>query len=288
MKYFTKQWYQTNQCTGMHVLLESSDRAAIFSEEYFRELYELRVQERIETMQRVQAVDMKALAAAFADESARPTHVDGSPVSEQDAEFVDAFRTSLIESLQEAPPFVFDPEEERKTVHLQYLSMLEHLERCLPKETRAKVADLRVLALNHATQEIIDEIAAFSQSCSAIVNRAYDLYRQDYKNNFSDEKPAFFREFDLHDARILSVRREDRDLVFTFKENFFWRFRDAEFILCEEPIEQCYWLIDEIYPTENGGYELHAMLEEISESGDIRPREFILQFQDAETGVLQE
>jgi len=288
MKYFTKQWYRTNQCTGMHLLLEASDRAASFSEEYFQELYALRVQERLETMQRVQAVDRLALAAELADDSAVPTHADGSPITREEAEGIEEFRAAIIRGLQEAPPFVFDPEAERQIAHNQYLHELKHLRTCLPEEIRRKVADLRVLALRHATREIIDEIAAFSKSCSERVHSAYDLFRQDFKNNFPDEMPAFYRKFHLDDERLLSVQHEGSDILLIFEDQLTWRFRDAEFILHDESIEQCCWLMDEIYPAPGGAYEIHALLEEITEDSEAIPREFILRCRDAEIIAPQE
>ena len=40
MKYLTKEWYDTMQKTGLHLLLKVSKKAEVFSEEFFRELYE--------------------------------------------------------------------------------------------------------------------------------------------------------------------------------------------------------------------------------------------------------
>ena len=39
MKYMTKDWYETMQKTDLHLLLKVSKKAAVFSEDYFKELY---------------------------------------------------------------------------------------------------------------------------------------------------------------------------------------------------------------------------------------------------------
>ena len=41
MKYMTKEWYETMQKTDLHLLLQDSEQAETFSEEYFRALYQL-------------------------------------------------------------------------------------------------------------------------------------------------------------------------------------------------------------------------------------------------------
>lgn len=39
MKFMTKEWYETMQRTDFHLLLKATKNAAVFSEEYFRNLY---------------------------------------------------------------------------------------------------------------------------------------------------------------------------------------------------------------------------------------------------------
>jgi hypothetical protein len=40
MKYLTKEWYETIQKEHVHLILNISERAEKYSEEYFRELYD--------------------------------------------------------------------------------------------------------------------------------------------------------------------------------------------------------------------------------------------------------
>jgi hypothetical protein len=39
MKYMTKEWYETMQNTGFHLLLRVSKNAEVLSEDYFKKLY---------------------------------------------------------------------------------------------------------------------------------------------------------------------------------------------------------------------------------------------------------
>ena len=83
--------------------------------------------------------------------------------------------------------------------------------------------------------------------------------------------------YSLHDSRVQSVKREGEDLVIEFdgekalklheelEEEFLFpeiraiRFRDAEILKREQPLENAWWLYDEIWKSERG-YEIHALL----------------------------
>ena len=45
MKYFTKEWYNKMQCTGMHILLRIDERCGKYSDELFTEIYNKKIEE---------------------------------------------------------------------------------------------------------------------------------------------------------------------------------------------------------------------------------------------------
>lgn len=258
MKYFTKEWALKR--TDLHLLLKPSHRAAVFSEEYFQELYALHVQERLEMMKRVSEVDVEALAERFRSPDAAPVRLDGEPLTQQERQEFGDIHVAFAEALLEAPRIQFDPEKERQFAHNHYLFDLRRLERDLPDEIKARVADMRVLALGYATPEVIQAIREYCEANERAVNAAYDAYREEFNRNFGAGRPAFLQDFHWHDDKVLSVHREDGDICLDFDWGCTCRFMEAEFIQCDDPLENAYWEYDEIYPLEGGGYEIHALL----------------------------
>ena len=75
-------------------------------------------------------------------------------------------------------------------------------------------------------------------------------------------------EFEVEDPeeRLADIRENDPELLeemgeahFLFPEIKAIRFRDAEILKQEEPLENTWWLYDEIWKTDRG-YEIHALL----------------------------
>ena len=47
MKYLTKDWYNKMQASDLHILLKVDERAEEFSEEFFKEIYEIKQKQYI-------------------------------------------------------------------------------------------------------------------------------------------------------------------------------------------------------------------------------------------------
>ena len=89
-----------------------------------------------------------------------------------------------------------------------FQAKLGTLERLLPAELRAEIADLRVLALDHTTQEVIDEITAYCKANRAAVETASNAYDREFIRNFAQGLPDSFKGFGWHDDTVLSIRKE--------------------------------------------------------------------------------
>jgi len=53
MNYFTKEWYELCQKTSAHLCLEEDEKAEIFSEEYFHQLYNRKLKEWLDLQEKV-------------------------------------------------------------------------------------------------------------------------------------------------------------------------------------------------------------------------------------------
>ena len=268
MKYKTKEWYIAMQRSGLHVSFKSSERAATFSEEYFKELYAAAEEDRIEFMEKVSKRSEERRPEHEAPFEVPLTRVDGSPTTTEEQEFVLALREALAEAERNAPPIVVDVEAEKAFVRNQYEHRLRYLEYHLPEAIKTKVADMRVLALYYAAPEVLDEIKAFSKANNQAVDSAFEAYRAEFDQNFPVRKPPFYRRFNLHDDKVLSLRQEGKDLLLLLNTTFWQRlcrFVDGELISCDGHIEGALWLYDEIYPLEDERYEIHGLLHQHSD-----------------------
>ncbi|KJR48091.1 hypothetical protein UF75_1564 [Desulfosporosinus sp. I2] len=53
MHYFTKEWYELCQKTSAHFGLEEDEKAGCYSDEYFQELYKLRLKDYIHLQEEI-------------------------------------------------------------------------------------------------------------------------------------------------------------------------------------------------------------------------------------------
>ena len=260
MKYLTKEWYETMQRTGLHILLRPLEEARSFSEELFQRLYAECEQEHLDSEKRVCDVDITELADRLSDSSV--SRVDGTPISEEERNAVAAFQQIVVKSLREAPQRIFDPEKAKAEYHERYLGSLENAQRKLPDEIKQKIADLRVFALRYAAPEIIEEVTAYSNACDEFVKQTMKNCSEQQKALFADCRPGFFEHYDIHDHHVKSARFSRKDLILEPFDPYDWiyTFKDAEILEQEHSLDDAYLLYDEIYPVD-GGYEFHFLFD---------------------------
>ena len=227
MRYLTKEWYHTMTDGGLGVQLRADDRAAVFSEELY------------------QQVRAEKLKEWLADQR---------------------------ENLEEA----YDEAAERQSFAEFHSLELEEFQTRTPAQILAKVADIRVLALGLCTEEVYRDFEDYRALCEKQTVKTMEEAWNMQKAQGLDK--VWTGGHSLHDSLVQSVKREGEDLVIEFnrenvlklheelgEEEFLFpeiraiRFRDAEILKQEEPLENTWWLYDEIWKTDRG-YEIHALL----------------------------
>ena len=160
----------------------------------------------------------------------------------------------------------FDEGQERRLFREGYLCDLEIFRTRTPAKILEKVADIRVLALGFCTAEVYRDFSDYRDLCEErtekTIEEAWNMRVSQGLEN------AFTGEHSLHDAFVLSLNREGEDLVleFEYDEEATWpeikaiRFRDAEILKQEGPVQNAWWLYDEIWKTGEGSCEIHALL----------------------------
>ena len=229
MRYLTKEWYHTMTNSGLGVQLRADDRAAAFSEEFFRSLWDKK------------CGDMLAMREDICYEYDMP----------------------------------WDEEEERRYFEDNYRREEEIFRTRTPAQILAKVADIRVLALGCCTDEVYKDFEDYRALCEKQTEKTMEEVWNLQKAQGLDK--VWTGEHSLHDSSVLNMKREGEDLVIEFdreidpelleelEEEFLFpeiraiRFRDAEILKQEGPMENAWWLYDEIWKSDRG-YEIHALL----------------------------
>lgn len=245
MKYCTKEWYQTMQKTDFHLLLKVSKKAEVFSEEYYRELYVKKETEQMRMDEEVSKVTFEEIC--FEEEF--PSH------EEYDKARKDFEKNSTK----------FDPEETKKNFRVNFEESIEYLKSSLPADILAKVADIRVLALDCCTAEVKRLITKFCKNNEKTVELAMKKLEKAEQEQFGENIPYFASE-SFHDCLITSLEKSGKDIVIKLDNSGGFTdctgivFKNAEIIEQDGDLSGAWWLYDEIYKTDNG-FEIHALLE---------------------------
>ena len=242
MKLLTKAWYQTMLNSGLGVMLEADERAAVCAEAVYQTLRA----EKLEQWLREQ------------------------------------------EELCELTDEPFHPDESRRLFEEYHCRELEIFRTQTPAHILEKVADIRMLALGYCTAEVYADFKEYRDQCR---NRTEKTLEEAFSMCRSQGlEQAWTGEHSLHDSLVLSLNREGEDLIIEFEredpmerledirendpelleelgeEEFLFpeiraiRFREARILKQEQSPEHAWWLYDEIWRTEAGAYEIHALL----------------------------
>ena len=219
MRLLTKEWYQTMTDSGLGVQLVTDDRAAVFSEALYQQLREEKLHQWLD--------DQRELRAYL-----------------------------------EEP---YDEAAERQSFAEFHSRELEEFQTRTPAQILAKVADIRVLALGLCTEEVYRDFEDYRALCRKWTEKTMEEAWNMCVSQGLDQ--IWTGEHTLHDSLILTMKREGEDLVieFEYDADATWpeikaaRFRDAQILKQEQPVENAWWLYDEIWKSERG-YEIHALL----------------------------
>lgn len=260
----TKEWYETMQKTGFHLLLNVSEEAEMFSEEYFERLYRMKENEYLQLQEEVSKVKFEDI---FPEEF---NFVPLSGESLEPAELEEAKRHYFEIREQARLNYLnrpaFDPEQEKVKFREKLEFKIQHLEKMLPQEILQKVADIRVLALDYASDEVKKALTEYSESNRKAIEATQKAYWEEYKKIFKDEEPSFISNFKFHDCKVVSCLQKGEDTVITLDNTGgFTNIKEIILKNCiiqklDAPLEGAWWLYDEIYKTDEG-YEIHVLLE---------------------------
>ncbi len=250
MKYFTKEWYQTMQNGGYHILLLEINKAEYFSEDYFQKVYKRQEKYRI---------NMEKSWYEMCNYEKIYENYKGTTAKAR-LKWRDEF-------LRKDKSFELAIKEQKKIFKENHIRDINNLETNLPEEILNQVADIRLLALNRCTPKVKKLITTFCENNLKYVENCIVKYNEESDKSFKNHKTDILKKLGFHDGKIISWKQEGKNLIIrvsdidSASETGFGDITFKNFKLIGEKveIENAIWLYEEIYKNELG-YELYVLL----------------------------
>ncbi len=263
MKYFTKEWYGLCQKTSLHLLLEEAKEAETFSEEYFQQLYDQKLNEWLTLQQEIASVPFNDV---LPDET---ENIDES-FSDKDKASREAYQlkweTAKVNYNLLEP---FNREKECDQFHKAFIYRQQDAQKKLPQEILKKIADLRVFVFDKASRLVIEDVTRFCEENRRLV----EATRKEYGKYYENELKSFYKDIidniHFHYCDIKKMEENEKSLTITFDNPGFFtdieemKLENFRIIKQDALLEDAWWLYEEIYIID-GKYELHALLQDKS------------------------
>jgi hypothetical protein len=160
-----------------------------------------------------------------------------------------------------------DPELERECFAQIFQNDVQALKDTLPKELLDKIADVRVLALYYATEEVKEKLVGWCEQNEKIMRETPEAYWREFEKQFGENAPAFIKELNLHDCEVQSCERIGQDVVLHIdNEGGFTdireiRMKNCEVLMQDAPLSGARCLYEEIYRT-GERFEIHFLMQQ--------------------------
>lgn len=242
MKYFTKDWYNKMQRTGLHLILKIDERCSEYSDELYKELYDLEKNKFLSMMSFCLDYNVFCDVLKTVDENY------DSLSEEEKKEKFEEMRNENLGDMTLEERFDYDKEQ-------FILDMKEKIDSKILDE----VADMRVFSLGYTTEEIYKKIEKISNANYEFVNAKLKEY-WDYENEKLNDEITLAEH--LHDGNIISTETVDNSFYINMEtedgEDKKIIFKDYEIVL-DEGVSGSDWLYHEIYKID-GGLEIHLLV----------------------------
>lgn len=266
MKYFTKEWYELCQQTGLHFGMRVHNGANIYDEALYLRLYTRKEKEFVKIHHEVYDVDPRFMLGQDGC-TLVPLNkfVSGEEINEDDKvvycmppEDRECIQ-KLIEEYDVRSPF--DEKKCREEFRILQETRIKEIPEKVPPELLKQIADMRVFALGYCTKEVLKYLKKLSKENKKKVDSVLSEYS---KAQQSEQIPQIIREsFGFHDCKVTKltvgekvVMRFDIQGGFTTYNKI--TFTASEIMKQDEHIEGSIWIYDELYRTEHG-YEAHML-----------------------------
>lgn len=251
MKYFTKQWYEDIQKAHMYYSLKVSKKAENFSEEYYKELYKKEENKWL----RLQKEMFKVKFEDIYPEYANINILNKEECEERERLLEDFYKTNS-----------FDLEKAKQQFNELHKWNIENLKYKLPSEILNNVADIRVLALERASEYVKKLIIDYCKDKNVMIEKARKDYEEYYNKELKARKDNIVEELYLHDCLITNIIKEKDKLTIEIDSSAGFTdikaviFEDYEIIEEDMNFINGWWLYEEVY-IENNIYEIHALID---------------------------
>ena len=221
MRFLTKEWYQAMQSTALHVMLEIDLRAGTFSEKYFRELYNARLQKWFD----IRAKLCNALEMPFDKDAERKSFAKG-------------YRTNKKIIVERIPDEIL-----RQVADIRVLAL-----NCCTEEVKCLIT-----SFSEANHKFIEEtMSAYKSFAHSQFSDADDVLLKRF--HFHDEEVKSSRR--IGNDWVIDFGECSEG----YSQIRYVRFKNASVLKQEKRLYGAWWLYEELYKTQSG-YEVHVLLD---------------------------
>lgn len=243
MKYFTKEWYHKMQRTGLHLILKIDERCSEYSDELYKELYDLEKNKFLKMMSFCLDYNVFCDVLKTVDEN-----YENLSEEEKKAKF-EEMRYDTLGDMTLEERFDYDKEQ-----------FILDIKEKIDSKILDEIADMRVFSLGYTTEEIYKKIEKISNANGEFVNEKLKEY-WDYENKHINDDISLLAEH-LHDGNIISTETVDNNFCINMETDAGDQkkiiFKNFEIVL-DEGIDMSDWLYHEIYKVD-GGLEVHILV----------------------------
>lgn len=275
MKYYTKEWYNLSQQHDYHDDLRISEKAEVFSEEYYQNLYKRRLNKflRFEKLRSKLTVD-DIYGVESGKDDFNVVVEDSEMTKEERLQVAEDIKKRILDARANYAADVYDEKQLIRLCENSHKSHITQLMNTLPKEILENVVDIRVLALGITTKAIKKDIRMWCRKNSKETKCISCEYQKVLESNMNVVGIDILRNYGFHDCKIVSTECRNGNFIIELdSEGGFSSvnkviFHNCSIIEKEGNLQGATWLYEEIYPssTENGN-EYHALIQ--YESGEL-------------------
>jgi hypothetical protein len=265
MNYFTKEWYELCQKTGIHLILEEEEEAEAFSEEYFQQLYCHKLSEWLDLQKEMSEITFEDLYPMELNAEYLEKNISEAEI----AVLKDSYQVARKTAKEKYRPLEpFDIEEQIKQFHEAFVYNQEHMKNVLPEELLESIADIRVFALEKASRQVIAAVTKLCEGNEKVVrrvNKEYEIYYKKVLASLEAVDRAIFEEIKFHDCIIIDIKQTETSLSILFDNSGGFTdisevvFENYRIIEKHDSLIKACWLYEEIYKID-GRYEVQALL----------------------------
>lgn len=268
MKYFTKEWCELLGKTIFRNALKEDIRATVYSEEYFRALYNEALNKHLVLQKKVLSAPFNAVAVSPEVDSNTLASLALQGASKYEVEKFKKRHLRRRDAAQKHwdSQYPYNEQKQTENYKIRFESNLNRVKNDIPEDILNDIADIRVFALRRATKEIIERVNINCENTQNQIDKTISDYYEYFNKASQSFDPNIVENMHFGDCKVIGMQQNEDSLtlfidnacVFTDIDQI--TFKGHKIIEQNDSLLNGWWLNHEIYKMDEK-YEIHVLLE---------------------------